>query len=54
MMVELAERMGTSDIYGLLNPNLFNAKESQELMEQLLTKRLTDADKKLYFIPYWS
>ena len=53
MMVELAERMGTSDIYGLLNPALFNAQESAERREALLTERFIEADKKLYLLPYW-
>lgn len=52
MMVELAERKGTSHIYGLLNPHLFHSVHTQDLMEQHLKERLIIADKKLYLLPW--
>ena len=54
VMVELAEGLGRSDIYGLLNPYFFNSRETTTaIREELLKERLDAADKKLYLLPYW-
>ena len=45
-MVELADHLGRSDLYGLLNPYLFNSAEgTHEDRERLLRERLDAGDK---------
>ena len=55
MMVELAERLGRSHIYGLLNPYEYYTRDgaSYDSMEASLVERLAAGDKKLYLVPYW-
>ena len=53
-MVELAERLGSSDTYGILNPYLINDREGDyNQREAVLRARLDEGDKKLYLLPYW-